>query len=113
MKDVWKEIQYKGKTYRAVFNLNTMERFQEEYGSIQAWGELVQAEECNIKALIFGFTEMINEGIDIQNDENGTKEPFLTTKQVGRMISELGFTTVAKDVNQLVVDSTKSEEKNE
>lgn len=107
------EITYKGNTYALIFNLNVMEEVQEEYGSVEAWGEMVEDKaEPNAKAIKFGFTAMLNEGIDIYNEENeDTREPF-TTKQVGRIISELGLSQVAKKLNKTVIDSTKSDEKN-
>lgn len=114
MKDINGEIQYKDKTFKLVFNLNVMEKIQEEYGSIEKWGELTDGKnkEVNVKAVIFGFTEMINEGIEIQNDEKGTDDKLLTTKQVGRMITEIGIMSATKELNKTVVESTKSEEKN-
>lgn len=114
MKEVSKTINYKGKDYKLVFNLNVMEVIQEEYKTINAWGELTDGKsgEVDVKALKFGFAAMLNEGIDIDNDDNGTNEPFLTLKQVGRMLSEIGFTQVTEDMNEVVVESVKSEEKN-
>lgn len=114
MKDISGNIQYKGRDYKLVFNLNVMEAIQEEYGSLTAWGDLTDgsAGEPNAKAVIFGFTQMINEGIDIYNEENGTDEKPLTVKQVGRMITEYGLLEATKTMNQTVIDSTESQEKN-
>lgn len=114
MKEVSKTINYKGKDYKLVFNLNVMEVIQEEYKTINAWGELTDGKsgEVDVKALKFGFAAMLNEGIDIDNDDNGTNEPFLTLKQVGRMLSEIGFDQVTEDMNEVVVESVKSDEKN-
>lgn len=115
MKDFTNEIQYKNETYILVFNLNVMEEIQQEYGTIEKWGELTdgQTGEPDAKAIIFGFREMLNEGIDIENDEKGTDRPFLSLKQVGRIISEIGFENATTALNDTVVESTKSEEKNE
>ena len=76
------EIEYNGKKLKLVFNLNVMEEIQEEFGSVDNWGKLTDGAsgEVNIKALKFGFTAMINEAIDIENDENGTDIPFLATE---------------------------------
>ena len=79
-----------------------MEAIQEEYGSIDKWGSLTDGTayaekeyirqhgsldgwddlkpkekakyegEPDAKAVIFGFTQMLNEGIDMSNEENGT-----------------------------------------
>ena len=106
-------ITYKGEEYALVFNLNVMEDIQEKYGSVEAWGDLVEAEdEPKAKDIKYGFAAMLNEGIDIYNEENGTERPFFTEKQVGRIISEIGLSEVAKRLNDTVVDSTKSDEKN-
>lgn len=114
MKDIYTKIQYKGKEYNLVFNLNVMERIQEEYGSLDKWGKVTDGKngEVNARAVIFGFTEMLNEGIDIANDANGTCDPFLTMKQVGRMITEIGLVEATKSINDTVVRSTQSTEKN-
>ncbi len=143
MKDFNGEIQYKGNTYRLVFNLNVMETIQEKYGSLDAWGALTDGTEYakkeyerkhgsiegwddlkpkekaeyqgepDAKAVIFGFTEMINEGIDIDNEENGTEIKPLTLKQVGRLITDIGLANATKTLNETVIASSKSEEKNE
>ena len=68
--------------------------------------------EVNAKALIFGFTKMINEAIEIENDENGTNKPILTQKQVGRLITRYGLENSAKTLNNAIVGATKSEAKN-
>ena len=116
MKEISKEFEYKGKTYGLVFNLNVMEVIQEKYGTLENWGKLTDGAENdgepNAKAVIFGITAMLNEGIDIENEENGTKEKMLTNKQVGRMITEIGLQSSAQLMNGVVVDSTQSSEKN-
>lgn len=108
-------INYKGKEIKLVFNLNVMQVIQEEYKTIDAWGKLTDGTsgEVDIKALIFGLTQMINEGIEIDNDENGTDEPLLTEKKVGRIITDVGLANATKALNQTVINSTKDDsEKN-
>ena len=114
MKDLNGKIQYKGNEYTLVFNLNVMENIQEEYGSVEHWGDLTDgtAGEPNAKAVIFGFREMINEGIDIRNEEEGTEFPPLTLKQVGRLITEVGLEQATDVLNDTVIKSTQSAEKN-
>ena len=116
MKEVSSKLVYKDKEYKLVFNLNVMEKIQDEYETLDKWGELtdgVKTGELNVKAFVFGITEMINEAIDIDNDENGTNDPFVTHKKVGRILSAIGLEKVAEIMNSLVVDSTKNDEKNE
>jgi hypothetical protein len=105
-------LNYKNTDYELVFNLNVMESIQEEYGSVEAWSELTDASEPNMKAIIFGLTEMINEGIEIYNEDHNDSRKLLTKKQVGRMISEIGLDNATKELNKSVIDSTKSDEKN-
>ena len=114
MNDVNGTIQYKGKEYKLVFNLNVMEQIQAEYGTLDAWGRQTDGSdgEPNAKAIIYGFTQMINEGIDIDNEENGTDVNPMTLKQVGRMITEVGLLNATSVLNETVVNSTKSDEKN-
>lgn len=116
MKDISKTIEYKNKEYRLVFNLNVMQAVQEKYGTIEKWGDLTDGTingEPNAEAVIFGFTEMLNEGIDIDNEEKGENTPALTTKQVGRMITEIGFENATDALTNTVIESTQSTEKNE
>ena len=116
MKSAMQTIEYRGKTYRLVFDLNVMESIQDEYGSIEAWGKLTEPEdggEPNIKALVFGVTEMINEGIDIANDEDGTDEKPLTHRKVARILTEVGLESVTDKVQKSVIDSTEDDSKNE
>lgn len=114
MKDINGKIQYRGKELALVFNLNVMENVQAEYGTVEKWGDLTDGSsgEVDAKALIFGFTEMLNEGIDIANEENGTDDPHFTHKQVGRIITEVGLQNAAKVMNDTVIESTRSAEKN-
>lgn len=116
MKEISKTLEYKDKKYKLVFNLNVMEVIQEKYGTLESWGKLTDGAknngEPNAKAVIFGITAMLNEGIDIENEENGTSEKMLTKKQVGRMITDIGLKSSAQLMNGVVVDSTQSSEKN-
>lgn len=113
MRTIFKEIEYNGKTYKLVFNLNVMQAIQEEYTTLDNWGSLTDGtkheNETDVKALIYGLTQMFNEGIEITNEETGASEPLLTTKQVGRMVSALGMESITATMNSLVVDSTASE----
>ena len=106
-------IEYKGNKYSLVFDMNVIETLQTKYGSFNKWSELVQptkkGEECNIEALKFGFCEAINEGIDIVNED---KLQFFTLKQIGRIITELGLKEINEKIQEAVIESAKSEEKN-
>ena len=96
--------------------MNVIEKLQDKYGSYEKWGEMTDGkeQEVNIGALKFGITEMINEGIDMENETLETKREFLTAKQVGRIITEIGMEKMTDRVQQTVIESTKNneEEKN-
>lgn len=114
MKDVNGKIEYKGKEYNLAFNLNVMEKIQDQYGTIDKWAELTSGkeQEVNVKALKFGFAEMINEALEIEADEKGEEFVPFTEKQVGRMLTEIGLDKMQEALQQTVVESTKSDEKN-
>ena len=115
MKENYGKILYRNREYKLVFNLNVMEEIQEEYGSVSAWGDKTDAKngEPDAKAVRFGFRAMLNEGIDIDNEENGTNDPPLTLKQVGRILTEVGMDSAFEKMSQTVVESTKVDSKNE
>lgn len=114
MKDYKFNFEVDGVNYDLIFNLNVMQEIQEEYGTIEKWGALTDGKsgEVNAKALIFGLTSMINEGTDISNEENGTNNPMLTKKQVGRLITKIGVQKSAEQLNTAIVTATKSDVKN-
>ena len=115
LKDFYTEIEYKDKKYKLYFNLNVMEEIQNEYKTFDNWTDLVggldkkgNPRETDIKALIFGFQAMLNEGIDIQNEDEGTDIKFFTPKQVGRLITEIGLQEANQKLMDTVVESTKN-----
>lgn len=114
MKDYKFDFEVEGVKYPLVFNLNVMEEIQEEFGTVEKWGSLTdgKAGEVNVKALKFGLTAMINEGIEIENETTGDDRALLTKKQVGRLITKMGLEKTAENLNNAVIESTKSEEKN-
>ena len=81
-------IKTEKRNYPIVFNINVMEEIQDIYGSVSAWGAIVEnAEggEPKIKDLKAGLMAMINEGIDIENELTGENKAMVTSKQVGKM----------------------------
>ena len=114
MKNTIVYIETEKAKFPLVFNLNVMEEIQDAYGTLDNWAKLTQGDgEPKIKDLKHGILAMINEGIDIENENNGTKEPFLTEKQVGRLMSEVGIATIIEKIREITIASTKGESKNE
>lgn len=135
MIDIVKYIKINDKEFPVAFTYNVMEVFQTKYGSLEKWGNALQpvkkkinlatgivekdekgnelyiALEPNFKDVIFTFKEMINEGIDIENEEwipgvKGEQKPFITHKQAGRFISYLGTEEVIDIILSLTVESS-------
>ena len=114
MKDISKELEYRGKKYKIVFNLNVMEVIQDRYGTVEAWGDAMSTDgdkEPKASDIIYGFWAMLNEGIDIDNEDKPENERIkpLTLKQVGRMLTEVGINNAAAGMKDLVVESTKAD----
>lgn len=109
-----KYLEVEGKKYPMEFNLNVMEVIQDEYGTVDKWGELTEGEngEPNIKALVFGLTAMINEGLEIEAEDKEKDFKPLTHKQVARLLTKVGLEEATKQLTTVVTDSTKSDEKN-
>lgn len=112
MIDTIKHFKYKNTEYPLAFTMNVLEKIQDKYGSYEKWGDMTDGkeQEVNIGALKFGITEMINEGIDIENEYLESKREFLTSKQVGRIITEIGMSKMTNKVQETVIESTKNEE---
>ena len=71
--------------------------------------EVFETKEVDIKALIFGIKEMLNEAIDIDNETNNTNQPLLTDKQVGRLITAMGIANATNKLNETVIESTQDD----
>lgn len=108
------------KKYPIIFTLNVMETIQKKYGSMDAWKENIFTKdkdvEPNVKDLLFGLTEMVNEGIEIFNEENPDAEklPLVNSKQVGRVVTKIGLDKSINKLGMSIIDANKTEEpKNE
>ena len=111
MKNTVVYIEAADKKYPLAFNLNVMEEIQEHYGSLDEWGKVTQGDgEPKVKDLKCGVLAMLNEGIDMENESNGTKMPMLTAKQVGRIMTEVGIQTVVAAIKDITIASVKTED---
>lgn len=111
-KDLESVIEYKGKRIPLVFNLNVMQNIQIEFGTFDKWAQLTAGEdgkEIDMRALIFGLCEMMNEGIDIENEEKGINEPLISLKQAGRIITAFGIANSTNVMQKTVVDASKDD----
>ena len=94
-----------------MFSLNVMEAIQDKYGSIDKWSSLIQKNgEPDIKALKFFMTEAINEGIEIENEKNNEKRKSVTSKQVGRILTEVGLSDTANKIMTTISESIPTDD---
>jgi hypothetical protein len=98
------------KKYPMAFTFNVMEAIQVQYGTLEEWSKLAQSgNEPNIKALKFMLTQAINEGIEITHN-GSVAGKLVTSKDVGRLITRVGITTVAEKITKLITDSVSNGE---
>lgn len=109
MKDFYTKWEVNGKEYTLAWNLNVMEEMQDKYGSLEAWGKISEGEEPKISSIIDAFEAMINEGIEIDNEKNGTNEKPLTHRQIGRIISAYGVENAAETMKNATSEATKDD----
>ena len=90
--------------YPMAFTINVMESVEDEYGGIENWAKLMDKTEPSYKALKFMVLEIINEGIDIENEnlKDDNKKELLTSKQVGRLITRIGMDEIGVKVFKLI-----------
>mgnify|MGYP004613070469 FL=1 len=104
-------LETKTEKYPLVFSLNVMEAIQDKYGSIDKWSNLIQKNgEPDIKALKFFMTEAINEGIEIENEKNNEKRKSVTSKQVGRILTEVGLSDTANKIMTTISESIQTDD---
>lgn len=116
MLDIVKHMTINEKEYPIAFTLNVMEAIQDKYGSMKEWGDILQPpknEEPKIKDIKWTFTQFINEGIDIENEEKNEKRTLLTEKQVGRLITIVGMDKINKEMMLVTAESMKTDNPNE
>lgn len=116
MLDELKYLETKNEKYPYIYSLNVMSVIQNEYGSLAKWGNLVEPKdgsEANLQALIDFFTEAINDGIDLENEKTKNNRPFVTKRQTGRILAEVGFEKVTTSLKNAVVSNNSEETQNQ
>ena len=105
------------------FNLNVMAKIQAEYGSVNAWASMLEDDpkkpkrggEPDMQAFLNGFTFMLNEGVEIDNETRQADQhkPPYTQSQVGRLIGKWGQNAVSDAMKHAITGSTDTgEQKN-
>ena len=102
------------------FNFNVMREIQSVYKSIGSWADKLDPKksdahdgEPDMGAFIKGFTFMLNEGVDIENEnaKDGKEKAPFTEKQVGRLIGKFGKDEITQAMQKAIVGSTDSGDK--
>lgn len=116
-----KYIETKTAKYPLAFNINVIEVIQDKYGNLDKWtdaiegiirnenGEIIAKVTPQMKDIKFFIKEAINEGIDIENEQNNKKREFVTEKQVGRILTEMGQGSILETIKDLTVSSVKTD----
>lgn len=93
--------------YPMAFTVNVMESIEDEYGGLQNWVKSIDREEPSYKAIKFMLLEVMNEGIDIENEKLSIskKREMVTPKQIGRMITRIGFEKIGTTLFKLIQES--------
>lgn len=113
MKENRETLEYKGKEYEIAFGINVLIAIQAKYGTFTKWMDLASGKdtgEFDLKAIVFAYTEALNEGIDIANEEKGEKTEPLTEKQVGRMIMSLGLEGAYSKLSDAAAAAVKTDD---
>ena len=133
MLDIIKHLEIGDKKYPMVATINVLEKIQQEYGTIEKWQklmlgfkeetkkdkkgnetiELVETNEISLKDMKFFVLESINEGIDIENEKLTEKREFITEKQAGRIITQIGVSQMLDEITSLLNNSNRSSEEEE
>lgn len=106
--------------YPLAYNLNVQARLQKEYGSLRKWLEKIapqkkdkkdnEEQEVDIEAVIITARELINEGINIENDNLIEKRPYVSKEEAGRIVSRVGIAVLRDKLFEM---STSGNEENE
>jgi len=110
MIDKIKSFTANGVRYPQAFTLNVIESIQEKYGKLDNFFKAMQPDdgEPMIKDVVWILQQIINEGIDIENELKGETRALLTHKQVARLITDQGE---AKNmIKNIISESTKTGE---
>lgn len=102
-----------GKKYPMCLSINVMAELQKKYGSFEETMELIDSSkqnEINYAVLIDFYYYSINEGIDIYNENKNEQEKmnFVSERQAGRIISELGFAKSKETAKSTVISTDTS-----
>ena len=102
-----------GKKYPMCLSINVMVELQKKYGSFEETMELIDSSkqnEINYAVLIDFYYYSINEGIDIYNENKNEQEKmnFVSERQAGRIISELGFAKSKETAKSTVISTDTS-----
>ena len=122
MLDIVKHFKVGEIEYPMAFTLNVMENIQDKYGTMEEWSkalapletviedgkEVIKVGEVKVKDLKWSVEQMINEGIDIENEDKTEKRVFVNSKQVGRLISSIGTRKMTALIGKATSESTQN-----
>lgn len=111
MIDTIYHLKTKNEEFPMAFSIGIWSKLQKEFGSINKLETLATIKgengvvEPNLEIIIRIITDMINEGIDIENEKAAEKREFISTKKAGRIITEVGVQKAFNKMMQLINES--------
>ena len=107
MKERKQTIQIGKKEYKLFFSMQAFNEVTDRYGGFKEMTEKIGVESTTDYAWLIAL--MINQNIEIENAENGTKEPYITEKMIMLHLTPAGFIT-AKNVMFEAINAGMSRE---
>jgi hypothetical protein len=99
-----KNLEHEGIKYPLVVDLNSMEDFQKSFFS-ETGKSITDAEaleKFGLTAGILQFMAALNEGLDYENHKKGTAREFVSKREAGRIMSEIGMEKASAAIAELV-----------
>jgi hypothetical protein len=98
-----KIIEHEGIKYPLIIDLNAMEDFQKSF--FAETGKSIMDSESfenfGLTAGILQFQAALNEGIDYENQKKGSAREFVTKREAGRIMSEIGMEKAGSVISEL------------
>ncbi len=105
-----KNIEILRQKLESAINEHGAESVQVEQLLSEIKSEKKQIPEADMQVICDSFTEIINEGIDYENEINNTSRAMLTARQVGRIITTYGLQNASAMIKVATVASISSDE---
>lgn len=98
-------IVYKNKEYKLVFDLNLIEKIQEEYGSLKNFFKDMFTEEHIYKYSAYLVKEMANEWVDMENERKSRKMQYMSTTTAKNILKSINSILYLSALQEKIFDT--------